>query len=72
METLRQCASALSQWAYTIYSVQVPLLNISFWMLALSLLAFRMLLKAMDPVTHRNQSGGQDQNNNRVYREEQR
>lgn len=67
METLRQCAQALSQWVYTIYNVEIPLLNISLWLFVISLLAYKMLLRAMDPVIHRSQ-GGQDQNNNKIYR----
>lgn len=67
MDTLRQCAQALSQWVYTIYNVKIPLLNVSLWLFVISLLAYKMLLRAMDPVIHRSQ-GGQDQNNNRIYR----
>lgn len=70
METLITCASALSHWAYTILNVQIPFLGVSFWLLALSLFAFRMLLRVTDVVTHRNTGSGQDQNNNYVYREE--
>lgn len=70
METLKECATALGSWAYTILSVKIPLLNISLWLLLLSLFALRMLLKVTDVVGHRSQSSGQDQNNNKVYREE--
>lgn len=67
MEILRQCAQALSQWVYTIYTVKIPLLDISLWLFVISLLAFKMLLRAIDPVIHRSQ-GGQDQNNSKIYR----
>ena len=68
METLTECASALSRWVYTIMSVQIPFLNVSLWLLAISLFAFRMLLKVTDVVTHRNTSGGgMESNNNHIY-----
>lgn len=70
METLRKCASALSQWTYTLMQVKIPLLNVSLWLFCLALFTLRMLFKVTDTATHRSQGSGQDYNNNKVYREE--
>lgn len=59
----------LGQWVYQLYSVKIPILNISLWLLTVSVLAFTLVFRVFDPFTHRSQSFSQDQNNNRVFRE---
>lgn len=69
MDELLKGVRALSQWAWTIFQVQVPFLGVSLWLLALTLFVIRMLFKVSDVATHRNQSGaGMESNNNRIYR----
>jgi len=59
----------LGHWIYELYSVEIPVLGISLWLLTCSILVFTFLLRALDPLTHRSQGFSQDQNNNRIYRE---
>ena len=70
MDILIQCASAISHWVYTLFNVNIPLLNVTFWELQLTIFAIILFLRVTDVVTHRNMSSGsQDNNNNRIYKE---
>ena len=73
METLKDAAQSMGEWIYTLYSVKIPLINVSLWLFVLSIFALKMFFRTSDAVTHRSQGGGgQDQNNNVVYREERK
>lgn len=69
METMEKVADALGNWVYTIYSVKIPVINVSLWLLAVSLFALNMVFRFTDTITHRNQSGASmESNNNKIYR----
>lgn len=68
METLSKCAKALGDWVYTIFNVQVPLLNISFWTLVLSLLIFSLFLRTLRRDGTKNKAS-MGNNNNVVYKD---
>lgn len=67
MSELIMIATKMGEWVYTIMTAYtIPYINVTPFVLSMSLLVFSMAFKVADKITHRNQS--QDNNNNVVYR----
>lgn len=68
MDELIYIARNMGMWVYTIMTAyEIPYINVTPWTLSLSILAFTLALRVADKFTNRNQ--GQDDNNNKIYRE---
>lgn len=62
----RQVLTAIGRWMYQLTQINIPGLNVSAWMLGLTLLIFTFAFRIFDVFNHR--STGAESNNNIVYR----
>lgn len=67
MNDLVSCINALGNWGYKVASCNIPGINVSFWILFITLFSIGVIFKTIDVFTHRN-TGFNDNNNNKIYR----
>lgn len=62
----RQLLASLGRWMYQLTQINVPGLNVSAWMLGITLLVIGLAFRLFDVFNHR--STGMEGNNNNIYR----